>query len=160
MTEEQKVFYEGHFRRYGHPAEEMNTEYRMYLPKPDRLMKPEDIAHYDQKAAEDIKALERYIEFMKLYRSELVRRYNELETEPFVEVVRLRREKQSYGQGKVFFYFSIYKRYINDGKETLISNKKYEGKQRREAIQDFDQYVKDHPSCVPEKNIEKKSWER
>lgn len=160
MNEEQKVFYEKHFERYGSPSEEMNREFRMYLPKPDRIMKPEDIIHYDQSAAGYIYSLEKYIEFMKLYRADLVNRYNELMTEPFVEVVKLKREKRSYDGGKVYFYFGIYKRYLDSNKEVMINNTRYEGKQRREVIQMFHDYVKSHPAAVPEMDIEKARWEK
>lgn len=160
MTDEQNLFYNSHFTRYGSPTNEMNTDIRMYLPKPCTMLKPEDVVHYDCRAVEYIKALESYIEFMKLYRSDLVTRYNELMTEPFVEVVKLTREKRSWDKGKVYFYFGIYKRYLNSQKEVMISSKRYEGKQRREVIQMFNQYVKDHPAAVPKLDIEKASWEK
>ena len=113
----------------------------------------------DQWTVDYIKDLEQEIEMLKEYRLLLSDRYNYLESATTVPVIILKREK-SYYENKVYYYLIEYKRILDTGKDIQVSSKKYPGSERKQAIADFNSYIKGHPGIIAEKDIEKGKWER
>lgn len=141
------------FRRFGSPSDDASIEIREYLIKPDKIAELNRIREYDKSAAETISKLEKTIEKLKIYRIALQKQYAAIELAPKKEVIKLTR-RQDYRTKKVFYYLTEYEKNMNTGAEVMKSNKKYPGTERKQAIADFEQYIKEHKYCIYEKNIE------
>lgn len=143
------------FRRYGSPSDDASIEIREYLRKPETIAERDRIAYYDKSAAETIETLEKTIEDLKIYRLALQKAYAENEIAPKKEVIKLTRRKDSYAN-KIFYYLSIYEKNMNTGAEVLKETKKYAGKERNQAIKEFEDYKKNHYGIIAEKDIERR----
>jgi len=139
-------------------GELQHTHYVHYFD-PDQLETTTDVLRRDQWTVDHIKDLEHEIEMLKEYRLLLSERYNYLESVTTVPVILLKREKNYYAN-KVYYYLIEYKRILDTGKDIQVSSKKYPGSERRQAIADYNAYIKSHPGIIAEKDIEKGKWER
>ena len=63
-------------------------------------------------------------------------------------------------QEKVFYYIQFYDVNLTDGHEELTHSIKYTGKERKQAIEHFEQLKKEKSNAIFEMDIDKKSWER
>lgn len=71
------------------------------------------------------------------------------------QVIRLERTASN----GIYYYLSTRRRY-EDGTERQLSSTRYPGKDRRQAIKDFEALCAANPTAIPEKRIEKAAWER
>ena len=129
--------------------------HRYYLYHPSKLTSPQDTAREDAKAERAIRELSGLIERLSSYRGALQQRYAQLVTMDSQLIIRLERSA-SYG---IYYYLSTHRRY-EDGTEDLLDSKRYPGKERRQAIKDFEALCSANPAAIQEKRIEKASWER
>lgn len=159
MTDENKALVAEIFQRYGSPSTDGEIHIRDYLIRPDKLNTEREVKCYDESAACTIRECEHAIAQMQAYRQALAERYNYIATAPAVSVVRLARDRNRY-DNKVYYFLRTFRRILDDGTETVESEAKYPGTERRKALADFDAYVKAHPGIVAEKDIEKSRWER
>lgn len=140
--------------------EENHTQY-LYLRNPDSLGTVSECQHEDQRLARYISDLETELETLRSLRQQNFSRMQFLYSVPWSPKVELRREKHTYGDGKVWYYLIQWKVYHDPSIEPeQISSQKYPGTERRQAISDYESYVKSHPGILHEKNIEKGRWER
>lgn len=147
------------FTRYGSYTKEMSEKtIRIYEQHPEKLHTESDILHYFDKAQKDIEQLERVILQLKAYENALTERYNFIKTAPTKQKIKLYREKKY--QDKVYYFILFYSVNLTDGHEELIQSIKYTGKERRKAIEDFEQLQKEKKNTIFEKDIEKRYWER
>ena len=146
------------FSRYGHNRNEAEIRVVNYYVRPDSIDELDRIAYYDKCAAEQIKHLESLLVTLKELRQEYAARYALLASSPTVPVVRLTREKRY--DGKVFYYLSHFRRYVDSGKEIRTGSTTYPGTDRHKAIGDYKAYVKAHPGIIAEMSIEKGRWEK
>ena len=96
------------------------------------------------------------IEQMRSYRLELAARSRELLTMGYHTKISLIREKR--WKDRVFYHLTeeiIY----DDGTTKTISNEKYAGTKRHEAIKAFENYKKRFPQYEYHKDIAKGRWE-
>ena len=146
------------FTRYGSYTKEMSEKtMRIYEQHPEKLHTEKDILHYFERAQKDIEQLERTILQLKAYGNELTERYNFIKTSPTKQKIKLYREKKY--QDKVYYYILFYSVNLVDGYEELINTIKYPGKERRKAIEHFEQLQKEKKDTIFEKDIKKRSWE-
>lgn len=126
---------------------------------PEVIDKPESAAYMDEAAGELIKDCERTISQLSAYRAALAERYAYLTTAPTVPFVKLTRRRNCY-DGLVYYYLTTGRRYIDTGAEMQESETKYPGRERRQAIADYNAYVKAHPGIDAVMNIAKPPHER
>lgn len=112
----------------------------------------------DEYMVHDIKRLEDMLELVKWYRLQIANRYNELETSAYQKAVKLSREKHYGSNNKVYYYLTVFD-IFPDGSERITSSHKYEGKDRRQAFEDYEKYVKEHPGIIALKEVDKSYWE-
>lgn len=129
------------------------------LYDPEKTTDKSFLLNRDKWASDDIQRLEEYIKVLKAYRQAIAERYQELETQPTIPVVTLKREKNYYSN-KVFYYLIISRKYVNSGEMQQVSSTKYAGTDRKKAIDDFNSYVKSHPGIEAIKDIQKGRWEK
>ena len=159
MTEHDNDILDTLFSRYGRSADDAEIRLYGFLRRPAALDDVKQIMMYDKSAASLIDDCRRTIEQMTAYRKALQERYNYLASAPTVPVVRLTRRRDSY-TNKVFYDLTLFRRYIDTGKETRESNTVYPGTERSKAISDYKAYLKDHPGIIAEMDIKKGKWER
>lgn len=128
---------------------------RYYLHHPQKLTSPQQTAAEDAQAERAIRELTGTIEQIKSYRGALQQRYAQLVTMDSQLIIRLERSA-SCG---IYYYLSTRRRY-EDGTEDQLTSKRYPGKERRQAIKDFEALCTANPAAIQEKRIEKASWER
>lgn len=159
MNEDNKILLEELFQRYGTPSQEAEIHVRGYFLKAESITKTDFIRHEDENALHLIQELQHKIDQLNAYRLSLAERYNHLETDPAVPVVRLSRQRDYYRK-KVFYHLCTFRRFIETGVEVEESRRTYPGTERSQAIKDFQSYTKTHPGITAEMNIEKHRWER
>lgn len=146
------------FTRYGNYNKEMSDKtIRIYEQHPEKLHTEKDILYYFDKAQKDIEQLERVILQLKAYENALTERYNFIKTAPTKQKIKLYREKR--WKDKVYYYILFYSVNLIDNHEELTQTIKYTGKERKRAIEDFEQLQKEKKNVIFEKDIEKRSWE-
>lgn len=128
----------------------------IYLHRPDKLNSPDEVAREDARTAATIKELQARIASLQSYRTALQQRYAALATMDSRQVIRLER----YRCYDTISYFLSTRRRYEDGTETVESNKKYPGKERNQAIKDFQALAAASPAAILEKSIDKPKWER
>lgn len=158
MTSEQNKALKDLFSRYGHPSTEADIRVTGYLLHPGDLDTTARVKDYDQSAERIIQELEAKVQQLKVYRIALAERYSYLATAPTVPVVRLIRRK-TY-EGKVYYDLMTYNRNLLDGREVKTSTTTFPGRERRRAIEAYNEYAKAHPGITAEMDIKKRSWER
>lgn len=130
----------------------------MYVSFAENVYKEEQLLFLDKEAASTIARLKKYISDLTKWRQLYAERYNELCTLPSVPVVKLIRH-HDYRTSRIIYTLTTCRRF-DDGHEIDAKSTNYNGKSRKQALADFDSYVKEHPGIIAEKDIEKKSWER
>lgn len=158
MTEEQNKIYDDFFHRFGSPSNDAEIRITHTFYKPDNIYSVENLMRYDKWAEEEIQRLEKALEQVKIYRIAICERYNFLQFENVQKIVKLKREKLSY-YNKVYFYLLFIDRY-EDGHEEIIKSIKYAGKERKQAIEDFEKFANENKSYIAVKEIEKGYWEK
>lgn len=128
---------------------------RYYFHRPDKLQSPDQVAAEDKQTAQAIKELTWRIAQLQSYRTALQQRYAALSVMDSALVIRLERTASN----GIYYYLSTRRRY-EDGTERQLSSTRYPGKDRRQAIKDFDALCAANPTAIPEKRIEKAAWER
>lgn len=128
---------------------------RCYFHRPDKLQSPDQVAAEDKQTAQAIKELTGRIAQLQSYRTALQQRYAALAVMDSAMVIRLERTASN----GIYYYLTTRRRY-EDGTERQLSSTRYPGKDRRQAIKDFDALCAANPTAIPEKRIEKAAWER
>lgn len=147
------------FTIYGQPRKETSDKViRIYEQHPEHLHTERDILNSFTHVRENMERLEEIMLELKAYQIELTNRYNYIKTAPIKQKIKLQREKRY--QEKVYYYIQFYDVNLTDGHEELTHSIKYTGKERKQAIEHFEQLKKEKKNTIFEKDIEKKSWER
>lgn len=128
---------------------------RYYFHRPDKLQSPDQVAAEDKQTAQAIKELTGRIAQLQSYRTALQQRYAALTVMDSAMVIRLERTASN----GIYYYLTTRRRY-EDGTERQLSSTRYPGKDRRQAIKDFEALCAANPTAIPEKRIEKAAWER
>ena len=137
---------------------EWRRTYYIYLYNPKSIDTPEYVRTKDSYVQEDISRLEEALAILKQYRLELMERYRYLsETPPSTELV-LRRER-SYRDSHVTYKLILHKLYP-DGTEHTEQISSHPGKERKQAISEYNAYCKAHPGLPHRMDIEKAKWEK
>lgn len=129
--------------------------HRYYFYRPDKLESPEMVAAEDLKTAQAIRELSSRIAQLQSYRTALQQRYAALAVMDSTMVIRLERTASNG-----IYYYLITRRRYEDGTERQLSSTRYPGKDRRQAIKDFEALCAANPTAISEKRIEKAAWER
>lgn len=141
---------------YGYEQESAEQRVYIYCQNPKKLTKAADVVYRDKCAARDIAKLERLIEDLKDYRQALTARYAQLETMTYAE--RLEIERHPGGSGVKYFVRII--RSYEDGTSEKVLNETYTGKERRKALERFEELKKQRPGIESIKDIERRNWEK
>ncbi len=140
--------------------EEQHHHY-IYLLNPKSLQTVKDCQHQDGRLAHYMDDLEKELETLRNLRQENFQRMQYLYSLTYTPMVKLRRERCGYRDGKVFYYLEEWKIYEDPAVEPeRVSRTEYPGTERRQAIADYNAYVKTHPGIRAEMEIEKGRWER
>lgn len=129
----------------------------IYLRQPKKLTTPQDIASYDNRAAQTIKELEAIIANLREYRQDLAARYGQLETMSYTRLLKL--ERRPHWQGNIEYHLTI-TRIMEDGSQTQELREVYPGKERRKAFTRAQELRKQFPGIPYEQDTEKRKWER
>lgn len=143
--------------RYGYEQESGETTVHIYVQAPHKLTTPQEIAHRDGYAAQDIARLEKIIEDLKDYRNALAARYGELETMAYTRVLRL--ERYPHWKGHIEYIVTITRKY-EDKTEIKELREVYQGKERKQAFARAKELLKQYPGIPYEEDTEKRSWEK
>lgn len=149
--------YHKYLARYGSPAETGEIRFSIYLTDPAKLTTPKDIAWRDKHIAEDITRLESVLEALRDYRKDLSARYGELETMAYSRQLKL--ERKPHWRGNIEYTVKIMKAY-EDGSLVKELNESYPGKDRRKAINRFEELKKQFPGIESVVDIDKRQWEK
>lgn len=141
---------------YGYEQESTEQRVYIYCQNPKKLNTARDIEYRDKSAAQDIARLEKLIDDLRDYRQALAARYAQLETMAYTDRLELER----YPSGSGIFYYVRIVRTFEDGTEEKILNVTYSGKERRKALEVFEEIKRSHPGMEAIKDIERRSWER
>ena len=141
---------------YGHEQDSAEQRIYIYCQNPKKIHKTKDIEYRDRAAAQDIARLEKIIEDLKDYRQALAARYAQLETMAYTE--RLEIERYPGGSG-ITYYVRIIRTY-EDGTKQKVLNETYSGKERRKALDRYEELKKQRPGIEAVKDIERRSWEK
>lgn len=110
---------------------------------------------YDGFAAHNIAELESVVENLKEYRRQVFLRMQQLYASPYTTKIVLRRER-SFRSNLIFYFLEEWKVYEDASiSPEILSAKRYSGKERRQAMKDFEAYKKEHPGIYSELFIEK-----
>lgn len=150
--------YDALFTRFGCPSDEGRVNITGYFLKPEKL-NADRIRQYDEAAARVMKEAQDTINALASYRKGLADRYAQLSTAPYTLRLELERHRESWRDGKVFYYIRISKIY-EDGTTVRELSETYKGTERREALARFEALKKQRPGIEAVKNIEKGKWER
>lgn len=137
---------------------EWRRTYYIYLYNPKSIDTPEYVRTKDSYVQEDISRLEEALVILKQYRLELMERYRYLsETPPTTELV-LRRER-SFRSSRITYRLLLCKSYP-DGTQHSEQISSHPGKERKQAISEYNAYCKAHPGLPHRMDIEKAKWEK
>lgn len=132
---------------------------RCYIRRPDEYSEVDRIQDADQRVAAYIRDLEQEIADMQEYRKQLFRRTQTLYAAPYHYRVALKREHRY--QCNVYYFLTVYKVTEDPSVEdVIVSNTKYAGQERRQAIADYNAYLKSHPGIDHAQDITRGKWER
>lgn len=137
---------------------EYETRINIYCLSPQEVSNMQRLIDRDKSALNDIKRCEAAIEQLKQYRLELAQRAQELATMQYHIRTTLLRNK-SWRTGKVEYFITTEKVFEDESCE-LISNVKFEGRERYKAIDIFENLKKENPHYEFIKDIAKKQWEK
>ena len=113
----------------------------------------------DRRIERSIKDAHELIEGLQEYRKALAKRMQELATMASHTRCKLERHPKRWNDDIITYTITTETIY-EDGTAERLSCEKYLGKQRREAIAEFERLKKASPHWEFEKDIEKKHWER
>lgn len=146
------------FTRYGNAEKTSDKKIYIYERHPETLHTAKTILNSFNGVERTLEELEEVMEELKAYRVALTERYNYITTAPTKQKIKLYREKK-YG-GKVFYFIQFYTVNLVDGYEDLTEVIRYEGKERKKAIERFEQLKKEKTGVIFEQDIERGRWER
>lgn len=146
------------FQRYGSPSDQAEIKIYSHFMRPD-VLTADRIAWNDERAERLIAEVQGLVADLKEYRQALAARYAELATMPSKPELKLERRKDTYGNGKVFYYITI-TNVFEDGTTTEELRETYPGTERHQAIKRYGELLKQRPGITAEKKIEKSKWER
>ena len=146
------------FTRYGNTEKTSDKKIYIYERHPETLHTAKTILNSFNSVERTLEELEEVMEELKAYRIALTERYNFITTAPTKKKIKLYREKK-YG-GKVFYFIQFYTVNLVDGYEDLTEAIRYEGKERKKAIEHFEQLKKEKTGVIFEQDIERGRWER
>lgn len=129
-----------------------------YLSRPETQQTEKGIDRMDERAARMIAECQSTIEKLKEYRQALAARYAQLATMPYKLRLELHRHPSWYGRG-ITYELLLVKRY-EDGTEVNELIETYPGKERRTALQKFDDMQRQRPGIEVIRDTDKKSWEK
>lgn len=147
------------FSQYGTPQKQMsNKKVYIYELHPENLYSVDAVSNSFKHVERTLEELEELMDELKTYRVALAKRYNYVVTAPTRQKIKLQR----YNHDCVTYIIHFYTVFLTDGHEEEDYKKKrhYTGKDRREAIKDFEQLKSQYPNAIFEKDIECKSWGR
>lgn len=145
------------YRDYIRNRSDGEIRLNVYITSPESITKPEDIARRDSWTAHSIAELESALENLREYRKDLAARYSQLVTMAYSE--RLEVERSPHWKGHIEYIVRIIRKY-EDGKEVDQLREVFPGKERRKALERFEEIRKSRPGIPAEKKLEKRSWER
>lgn len=146
------------FKKYGYTSETAEHTLHIYARHAESYHKQSDVIRAIDSATQEIDRLNKYAEYLKAHRIELANRYNYLSTSPTRKKVKLQRQRNHYSN-KVNYFIIYFDVNLNDMQEVETDRTAYAGKDRKQAIEDFESIVKLHPEYITEKDIEKARWE-
>lgn len=141
---------------YGSEQESAEQRIYIYCQNPKAMKTTKDVEYRDRSAAQDIARLEKLIDDLRDYRQALAARYAQLETMTYTD--RLEIERYPGGSGIKFFVRIV--RSYEDGTKEKVLNETYTGKERRKALDRFEELKKQRPGIEAVKDIERRSWEK
>ena len=147
------------FCRFGY-TDFIGVNIKDSLLLPEKFDNLDRVKYYDESAARTMNEMQKVFQGLKLYRQRLAEIYNELATAPQVPGVKLIRRRDCWKGNKVFYDLITYTKYIDSGNEVETSRKTYAGMERRQAIDDFKAYCKNHPGIESVMDIAKSKWEK
>lgn len=149
--------YRKYLNRFGSPSDTGEIRFSIYLTAPEKLTTTKDIVWRDKHAAEEINRLETVLEALKDYRQALATRYGELETMPYIRLLKL--ERHPHWKCHIEYIVTITRAYPD---KTVVYDlmEVYPGKERKKAFERTAELLKQYPGIPYEKDIEKRSWER
>lgn len=146
------------FTRYGNTEKTSDKKIYIYERHPETLHTEKDILNSFKHAEKELESLEEAMEELKAYRIALAERYNYITTAPTKQKIKLYRERRY--KEKVFYFIQFYTVNLLDGHEELTETIRYEGKERKKAIEHFEQLKKEKMGVIFEQDIERGRWER
>lgn len=147
------------FTRYGYVAKDTSDQkIYIYERHPETLHTEKDILNSFKHVEKELESLEEAMEELKAYRIALAERYNYITTAPTKQKIKLYRERRY--KEKVFYFIQFYTVNLLDGHEELTETIRYEGKERKKAIEHFEQLKKEKMGVIFEQDIERGRWER
>lgn len=147
------------FTRYSyHSKDTAEHTINIFGIHPEKLHNQTDVLRRIDSTSKDIERLEKYIAMLTVYRMELVKRYNYLETVPTKTKIKLQRYKKY--QGKVYYYIIYYSIDLETGHEEETKRTTYAGTERKKAFEEFEKLCKENPTFIIEKDLEKGRWEK
>lgn len=141
---------------FEHGRSEGRVDITAYLLDPTKC-RQNDIAWMDRAAARTIAECQSVMEQLTAYRQALATRYAELETMPYVRVLRLERNPRY--DGRKFYDLTITRRF-DDGTAVEELRENYNGSERRKAFARFEELKKQYPGIRAEQDTERRPWER
>lgn len=131
-----------------------------YIISPKSINDIDNIAYYDNYAQRRINEAEAMIKALQSYRLMLCSRAQEIAAAPWHLELELRREYHYYRKA-VTYHLTLFRVYDTEGIEPqAIERKDYTGKERAQAIKDYEAMRKSRPGIIARKEIEKGQWER
>lgn len=147
------------FSQYGTPQKQMSRKkVYVYEEHPENLYSMDAISNSFTHVERTLEELEELMDELKTYRVALAERYNYIATAPTRQKIRLQR----YNRECVTYVIHFYTMFFDGGheEEDYKKSRHYAGKDRREALKDFEQLKSQYPNAIFEKDIDRKSWER
>lgn len=135
-----------------------NTHY--YIQKPDKIKSAIACANADKTAKDEIECLKQKIEFLQIYRTELYKRYQEINSATYHKRITIERQRQYY-ENKIFYNITIEN--VPDRADVApceVLAETFEGKQRHNALKRFVELCKQYPHAETVKKIQKSQWEK
>lgn len=131
-----------------------------YLYKPDAISSMDRLTYYGSTADRAIADCKHMIETLEAYKLKLHERAQQLTTAPYHFELELKREKH-WNDSPVLYFLTLYRVFDVPGiQKQTESQTRYPGKERRQALKDFEAMKKSHPGIPATLDIEKRSWER
>ena len=125
--------------------------------RPSSLKDPARVLSEDRDAARLIDELENLIGSLRRYRRDLAARYNELSTMPYTYRRACTRNK-SWTSKRVTYTIKLTRTY-EDGTTVDEIEETFSGKDRKQALERFEELKKSRPGIPADLDLEKARWE-